>query len=378
MTARIASLSLLRMTLLLLAWMATSAADPPTVPDPLGLGERLALIDLLQETYGVHPGTGETLEQLQKRYAAAWHKAQAPEPREETERNERMLRLRQHISEHFGQVADPALDEAGLIALLHRLQGEAQDRTPSSDPAADSAADRRTAPRTPAPTVTPAANHPERPTPDSGRTPGIVTKRIAFAAEGVSSCNFWHDGERALLLVTFGQAHNGAFAGIPEGTWSVVSRAKTAHRVVALLGHGNGTGIARHSIEDHLRAHREFYETVGGQLPARKVECLLFGSCSAQNPDQMGIMRDGLGYYPIWKVAAGSRNLMNGPVFLAALTTIIDLPSTTPFRGFFRYTASKEEVSSVGEVGIDGERGEVSIWTVEMSPTGGLTTSRRP
>jgi hypothetical protein len=377
MSARIASLPLLRLALLLLTGMAASAADPPPVPDPLGLGERLALITLLQETYAIHPATGETLAQLQERYAAAWRKAQAPPP-EEAGQRERMQRLRRHVSERFGQDADPALDEAGLLALLHRLQDAERDRAPSPDPARDAAvADRRTAPRAPAVTPPAVANRPDPPNADPGRMPTTVVKRIPFAADGVSDCSYWSDGQRALLVVIFGEDRNGAFDGIPEQTWSVIARAKTPHRVVALLGHGNGTGIARHSIEDHLRANRVFYESVGGQLPARKVECLLFGSCSAQNPDQMGIMRDGLGYYPIWKVAAGSRNLMNGAVFIAALNTIIDLPSTTPFRGFFRFTPSEQEVSSVGEVGVDGERAEVSKWTVEAS-AGGLTTTRRP
>jgi hypothetical protein len=379
MTMRVAPLPLLRPTLMLLASLA-AAADPPPVPDPLGLGERLALIDLLQETYAIHPGAGETLAQLKQRYAAAWRAAQAaaqtPEQRAEVERGERMARLRRLIDERFGQAADPALDEDGLIALLQRLKDEARERAAAAAPADDTAAERRPAARAAtAPPSPPVARPPGDPVPARGSA--ATAKHVPFAAEGVSDCSFWSDGPRALLVVTFGEDHNGAFAGIPEHTWSIVSQAKTPHRVVALLGHGNGTGIARSSIEDHLRANRGFYETLGGQLPARKVDCLLFGSCSAHNPDQMAIMRDGLGYYPTWKVAAGARSAMNGVVFFAALNAIIDLPATTPFRGFFRFASPEHDVSSVGEVGIDGERAEVSIWTVERS-AGGWTTTRRP
>ncbi len=377
MTARILSTSLPRWGLLLLACLTTPAADPPPVPDPLGLGERLALITLLQETYGIHPATGETVAQLQERYAAAWSKTRTPEQREQAEQHERMQRLRRHISEGFGQDADPSLDETGLIALLRRLKSEAQERARVAVVVDDVTAERRPAAPTPAAAGRPVDKEPEQPALQPISPPTFTVKRIPFAAEGVAECTFWSDGPRALLAVTFGRDHNGAFAGIPEQTWSIVSQAKTPHRVVALLGHGNGTGIARKSIEDHLRTNRTFYETLGGQLPERKVECLLFGSCSAYNPDQMSIMRDGLGYYPTWKVAAGSRHLMNGAVFIGALRTIIDLPADTPFRGFFRFIPSEHEVSAVGEVGLDGKRADVSNWKVEVSPSG-LNITQRP
>jgi hypothetical protein len=378
MNAWTASLSLRRLGLLLLACLAIPAADPPPVPDPLGLGERLALIDLLQETYHIHPGAGETLEQLQARYVAAWSKTQTPEQREDAELQERMQRLRRHISDNFGQLADPNLDEAGLIALLRRLKNEAQNRAPSAEQVIDPPGERRTTAPAPVVAAPPVDRRSNAPSTEPTSPSTVTVKRVTFTAEGVTDCLYWNDGPRALLVVTFGADHNGAFAGIPEQTWGIVSRAKTAHRVVALLGHGNGTGIARKSIEDHLKVNRNFYETVGGQLPARKIECLLFGSCSAQNPDQMSVMRDGLGYYPTWKVAGGSRNLMNGAVFLAAFSTIIDLPENTPFRGFFRFTPSEVEVSSVGEVGLDGKRGDVSKWTVGISPTGGLSVTQNP
>lgn len=378
MNARTSSLLLRRMGILLLACLALPAADPPPVPDPLGLGERLALIDLLQETYGIHPATGETLEQLQARYAAAWSKARTPEQREAAELHERMQRLRRHISEGFGQVADPLLDEAGLIALLRGLKSEAQNRAPSAEQSIDPPAERRAPTPAPVATAPAAGRRPTLPDADDAPPSSVIVKRIPFKADGVAECFFWSDGPRALVVVTFGDDHNGAFNGIPEQTWGIVRRAKTPRRVVALLGHGNGTGIGEKSIEDHLSANRNFYETVGGQLPARKIECLLFGSCSAHNPDQMSIMRDGLGYYPTWKVAGGSRHLMNGAVFLAAFNTIIDMPESTPFRGFFRFTPSEDDVSAVGEVGVDGKRGNVSKWTVEVTPAGGLSIVQKP
>jgi hypothetical protein len=371
-------MSLRRTGLLLLACVAIPAADPPPVPDPLGLGERLAIIDLLQETYHIHPAAGETLEQLQARYAAAWSKTQTPEQREDAELKERMQRLRRHISDNFGQVADPNLDEAGLIVLLRRLKNDAQNRASSAEQAIDPPRERRSTSPAPVAAAPPVERQPNVPSTEPASPPTVTVKRLTFTAEGVTDCLYWNDGPRALLVVKFGQDHNGAFAGIPEKTWGIVSRAKTAHRVVALLGHGNGTGIARNSIEDHLKVNRNFYETVGGQLPERKVECLLFGSCSAHNPDQMSVMRDGLGYYPTWKVAGGSRNLMNGAVFLAAFNTIIDLPENRPFRGFFRFTPSDVEVSSVGEVGLDGKRDEVSKWTVGIFATGGLSVTKNP
>ena len=89
---------------------ALSAADPPPVPDPLGLGERLALIDCLQETYHITPPIGESLDQLRTRYAAAWTLAQAqtPEHRDADSKQQREDRLRRLIATRFHQEAASA------------------------------------------------------------------------------------------------------------------------------------------------------------------------------------------------------------------------------------------------------------------------------
>jgi hypothetical protein len=373
-----------RLLSLLVCMVCCDAAVPPAVPDPLGLGERLALIDYLQETYGIHPAAGETLEDLQQRYVTAWTKTQVGDPAEVADQRERVRRLRQRIADQFQTEADTALDEAGLVELLHRLEDERRARdqaiithqpVPTADPPPS------TPPSIPAPHANAApAAHPASASgaahPPAAMATAVV-KRIVFQSEGVSDCLYWNDGTHALLMTIFGNDHNGAFQGLPEATWSTFRQSKEVHRAVALLGHGNGTGIGYQSIEGNLKAHKEFYESLGGQTPAQPIECLLFASCSEQNADQMSEMRDGLGYYPIWKVAAGSRNYMNGPVFLAALQAVINLPASSDFRGFFRFGASGDSVSSIGEVGENGLRGQLSYWRV-IPNASGFTTIKQP
>jgi hypothetical protein len=360
-----------------------SPAGPPPVPDPLGLGERLALIDYLQTTYHIHPAAGETLEELEQRHVAAWTAAHAPDPVDVADQRERVRRLRQHISDHFHQEPDASLDEAGLVDLLHRLEDDQKTRDQaalSSHAVADTG--RAPAPGPVAPSAPPAAHGgpgTTKPHPASAPAAGpqATAKAIPFSAEGVADCRFWNDGSHSLLLVCFGTDPTGAFRGLPENTWNTFRQSKEVHRAVALFGHGNGTGIGFQSIEANLKQYKDFYESSGGQMPAQPIECLLFASCSEQNADQMSEMRDGLGYYPIWKVAAGSRNYMNGPVFIAALQAVIEMPASTNFRGFFRFGATGDTVSSIGEVGENGARGDLTYWRVVQSATG-FSTVKQP
>jgi hypothetical protein len=370
----------------LLALGRGEAADPPPVPDPLGLGERLALIDYLQATYGIHPPPGETVEDLRQRYVTAWSKAQAPVPDDVADQNERIRRLRQRISDRFHQDAEPTLDESALVDLLHRLESEQQDK----DDAAIAARAAKDAVRPATPTPTPASGSPiahlaaATPSPltntaSTGQLmrPQTAQMRISFPADGVSDCTYWHDAKHDLLIVTFGTDHNGAFTNLDTMTWQSFCQATEVHRAVALFGHGNGTGIASQSIDAHLKKYKDFYESLGGQLPPHQLECLLFASCSEQNANQMTAMRDGLGYYPTWKVAAGARTYMNGPVFLAAVQAVINRPAASTFRGIFRYGQTGDDVASIGEVGEDGERGQLTYWRVLKSASG-FTTTEQP
>ena len=190
-----------------------------------------------------------------------------------------------------------------------------------------------------------------------------IDLHLTPAMEELRDCWYKQAGDHAILIVSIGADWNGAFKGAPEHIWDAFRRAKEIHRAVAILGHGNGSGIAGMSIMDHLKKYQAFYETMGGQQPQERIGCLLFASCSIFSAEQMGEMRNGLGYYPTWRVAAGARVTMNLPVFLGALRGIMDLPAAPAFRGVYRFGNNVDFSGAVGEVGADGERGTpVNFW----------------
>jgi hypothetical protein len=357
------------------------AADPPPVPDPLGLGERLALIDCLQETYRITPPIGETLDQLRARYAAAWTQAQAQtaEHRDADSAALRVDRLRRLISARFHQDADRALDEDGLLAELHRLERIQEDEdqvklatlaasagaaphAPGSAPAPGSAAAPGTAPAPGSAAARPPAPAGRPPAPLAHAAPEVDV-HLHPAMEALSDCWYRRSGDHTILMVTLGGDWNGALRGAPERVWDTFHRAKEIHRAVAIFGHGTGTGIAGLSIKDHLRKYQDFYESMGGQEAQEKLSCLLFASCSEGSADQIAEMRNGLGYYPTWRIAAGARVAMNIAVFLGALRGIMDLPAEQSYRGVYRFGTNNEFAAAFGEVGVDGERANpVNVW----------------
>jgi hypothetical protein len=132
---------------------------------------------------------------------------------------------------------------------------------------------------------------------------------------------------------------------------------------VFLLGHGDGNAIGGTELEGHLREHRSYYETLGGSAPAARVDCLVFASCSPHSQVQMRAMRDGLGYYPTWRVATGEFALATPASVVAAFAAVSARPARPAFRGIYRFRTG-EAVASFGEVGIDGERANLEYFRI--------------
>lgn len=316
------------------------AAEPPSVPDPYGLGERLALIVLLQDTYHIRPTPETPLEALRSTYAQAWQRTQIvtpgadsiPDAQDEAAQSAaRARRLRDLISRRHRVDAEAGQTETELIGLLRRLDGEKAERDAAAitalaagDPGGELAP---TAPA--APVAAPIRPGPAHATPAQVPVAATAAKvrRIVFKASGVTGCALVEDGGISALLVVFGLDHNGAFNGLPEAMIAALHGAPGIRRAVLLLGHGTGNTINGESIETHLKANRAFYETLGNTAPALPIECLVFASCAAGNPDQMRAMRDGLGYFPTWRVATAARSYANGPTVLAALRATAARPS---------------------------------------------------
>jgi hypothetical protein len=193
----------------------------------------------------------------------------------------------------------------------------------------------------------------------------------------VTQCLIATAGERSALLVTFGLDHNGAFTGIREGVWSILAQAPAIRRGVLLLGHGAGSSIASESIAAHLARNKVFYETMGGTAAAAPVDCLVLAACANGGPWQMGAMRDGLGYYPTWRVATGNNASTTALNVLAALRAIAARPARPSWRGMFRLRSGSADVVSFGDVGEGGERGDTTFWRIVTDAGGWRVEEQR-
>jgi S1-C subfamily serine protease len=98
--------------------MAAEDLPRPEIPDPFGLGERLALIDHLRETMGVTPPQDATLEQLIALYWKHKKPAQTIINHDEALAQDRMRRMRQELQDKFSIIAEANADEAKLNQLL--------------------------------------------------------------------------------------------------------------------------------------------------------------------------------------------------------------------------------------------------------------------
>lgn len=119
-------MNFLRYALLFMIVMAggQSAEAPVPVPDPFGLGERLALIDFLQEKRVSIP-RDPTIEQLRDLYAKETGKNTALNGSDASERDRRN-RMRAALQKDFGVAAPETATEAELASLLaeHRQARE--------------------------------------------------------------------------------------------------------------------------------------------------------------------------------------------------------------------------------------------------------------
>ena len=366
----------------LLATAIVGAAEPPAVPDPLGLGARSALIEHLRSQYGLTIAAGVADEELQRRYLQAWL-ARQPVDDEADARG----RVRQRLADRW-QVAVPNDADLGtLTALERRLLAEkaASDAahlrqrlaevriTAVAEPASEPVTPNREhlAPATPrsVPVVTAAAT---REDPAVARP---TAQLLLFAVDGVAGALLIR-GRKSALCVQFGHERGTEFEGVFAALFALLEQGKGPRDAVFLLGHGSGVSINGAPIGPHLRQHRAFYETFGGTRPAQRIECLVIASCSKGSPVQMSAMRDGFGYYPTWRVATAERCYANAVSVLAAFQGIADRTADTPFRGIYRMGREPEVVGSIGEVGVNGDKAGMDYFDIGVAD-GAITVRER-
>jgi S1-C subfamily serine protease len=104
------------------------ALPKPEVPDPYGLGERLALIDYLRDEMHLEPAHGATVEELTTLYWQARKDAEAKDP-EAAERADRIARMRSELNDRFSVQAPADASEDDLRTLLAAVKESAADQS---------------------------------------------------------------------------------------------------------------------------------------------------------------------------------------------------------------------------------------------------------
>jgi hypothetical protein len=127
MIVRTVSLSLLLMAC---AAHAADALPKPEIPDPYGLGERLALIDHLKEELHATVAEGATYDDLVKQY---WEIVDKPKREAEALRNEQLQPLRSRLALEFNIKVDDKADLAQLTEMLAEAESKATARGAGGD-----------------------------------------------------------------------------------------------------------------------------------------------------------------------------------------------------------------------------------------------------
>ena len=166
-------------------------------------------------------------------------------------------------------------------------------------------------------------------------------------------------GTKTSLWVHFGEQGRINFSAVARAFHAQLEQSKAVPEAIFLIGHGGGITIGGTQLDVHLKANRTFYETLGGLRPAKPIACLVVASCAKGAADQLVQMRDGLSYYPTWRVGTWSKSYASPESVLAAFAGICDRPAATPWRGLFLTGRADGTPASLGEVGIGGERGNL-------------------
>jgi len=381
----------MRVALLLCLALSGFAVEPPPVPDPFGLGERLALIDHLRDRYQRVIPAGTELAELQGWHAEAWLAEQATvaDPLANDERQ----RLRHRLLRQYGIETPDDSERELLLALLHSAEDSRAAAIAADVSSLINAQDWVPAVSTPETAPSPA-------TPDAGTTAAIerptaeaTVKKPASASAnaglwqreqltpheaGIRSMYRWHTAERGVVCVQFGDPGGLDFDGACAAFASMVARAPAdVQRAVFLIGHGGGVTIGEANLKQHLKANRENYETTFGSLPARPVDCLVVASCSKGGSVQMGNLRDGLGYWPLRRVCTGHRTYANLPTVIAASAAVLTRPLGETFRGSFRWDDFGVEAASTGEVGDGARSGNLQVYRVSLDADGRLAVTEQ-
>jgi hypothetical protein len=364
-------------------------ADLPPVPNPYGFDDRLALRSHLEDTLHRTDLAGLSLDDLLVIYRQAQPPALAtaatsatPASLDATSARRRELAFILHQRFHLEAAADENAEDlarriaAAEIAEADQLRRQnltlqlRQQFHVSVDPAAstDDLARQLDACRAAVPsaagrpaaanrksTDTPAAAPPVADQPIRATRRAITGKVIPLTAlkrpEGVTSAVAVELERDHLVGISFNRSLDGELTQILAYAAGTMAQAKAASTCLILLGHGDGThiGMGETPVDliNHLKANREAYHTL---LGVSRIDCVAVLSCSRSSDRQFLAFRDGLGYYPTWRVSAWENTYQNAISGLGALSLVLSQDGKEDFRAAV-YHGDQAQVASLAEVG---------------------------
>ena len=182
-----------------------------------------------------------------------------------------------------------------------------------------------------------------------------------------------NNGDR-LVGISFNASLNEHLTAIISHAAGTMAQAKQAKTCLVLLGHGDGVniGMGEHPVNltDHLKANREAYHTL---LGTKQIDCVAILSCSRESYSQFTAFRDGLGYYPTWRVSAWEHTYQNAFSGLAALQLTLAQDRGSSFRAAV-FTDAAQQIASLAEV---GERTATIYFAATPAASGMVLTPTR-
>jgi len=350
----------------------------PPVPNPYGFDDRLALRTYLEDTYNRKDLAERNFDELVAIYRAvtAPPTVTAPVPVPEAQKSDEAAeheRLRRdniilQLRRQYHLTVDDDSSTADLEQQLRDCQvtdqrvrssaGAQNDTTQAETEDAESASAVATKPVT---TAAPAKLL---------RVREIVAADFVKPAGIISGLVVDNNGDR-LVGISFNASLSGELELIlsyAAGTMAASNQAKTC---LVLLGHGDGAKIGMGDqpvdLSDHIKANRESYHTL---LGTKKIDCVAILSCSRESYKQFTAFRDGLGYYPTWRVSAWEHSYQNAISGLSALQLTLAQDRNANFRAAVYY-GDMQEVASLAEV---GQRVPITYFACAQSANGMVLT----
>ena len=319
---------LLRPLLLVIMLVRAAAQDDETqVPDPLGLGERLALIDYLQ-THGQSTTPGEDINLLRAAYRDLTGTAASAADAYKSARDEAVLVLWRSYNVVAPQHETLAQLQKRLVDLAHRssqadVDEQSRERADASMAAAapSAALPGAASPGGPAAQARPAAVlqpgfalprvQGSAPESSDGQAAIREVARPADMGEIVHAFLISPDAS-PILLVSLDPGLIEPMRGAMRGWPASVRLAAGITSTVIINCHSSGSyfnagvlihpGVVGGDLAAHLRSNREYYETLAGTRERGPIDFMVMTGCNAGNADQEQDLRDGLGYRPIHRV----------------------------------------------------------------------------